>query len=310
MAAELIAFGDISVDVAIDLPHLPRPDEKIRARWVGEYGGGMGANVASAFAALGGAAGLVAGVGTDDRGTRAMEDLRARGIDVRGVRLVDAPTFWTMALLDEHGEKSLVEFETDAVHVPWDWFDWTLADGVAAMHIVADTAPGVVTTLEHARTLGVITSLDLEPTVLTVAQQRRLLRSTNVLFCRTSVALSLGDDDDIVTAARSIVGLGPQIVAVTRGSAGCVVVDDQGQIVVVPGHAVDVVDTTGAGDCFAGAFMYAHLRSADLRSSAELANLMAAQSVTAYGSRGCLLSLPQAQALANELGLGMTLGDR
>ena len=65
MAAELVAFGDISIDVAVRIPHLPEPDEKLWVEVIGDQQGGMGANAAAAFAALGGAAALVAAVGND-----------------------------------------------------------------------------------------------------------------------------------------------------------------------------------------------------------------------------------------------------
>src|SRR4051794_32040409 len=116
----LVAFGDISVDTAVRLPHLPRPDEKLWAETVADSPGGMGANVAAAFATLGGQASLVASAGDDERGRRSLEDLKARGVDTSSVHVVaGSETFWTLALLSAEGEKCLVQFQTDAFMTPW-----------------------------------------------------------------------------------------------------------------------------------------------------------------------------------------------
>ena len=83
MAAELVAFGDISIDVAVRIPHLPLPDEKLWVEIIGDQQGGMGANAAAAFAALGGRAALVTAVGNDARGQAAIDDLQRRGLRFR-----------------------------------------------------------------------------------------------------------------------------------------------------------------------------------------------------------------------------------
>jgi sugar/nucleoside kinase (ribokinase family) len=67
---------------------------------------------------------------------------------------------------------------------------------------------------------------------------------------------------------------------------------------------VTVVDTTGAGDCFAGAFLYGFVQGWSVGDCAGVANPMAAQSVTVYGCRGNLptqaelATLPEAADLS------------
>ena len=70
----------------------------------------------------------------------------------------------------------------------------------------------------------------------------------------------------------------------TRGSQGCVVLEG-GQQTVVPAATVKALDTNGAGDMFAGAFLYAVTHGHSHAQAAWLANQAAAQVVSQYGNR-------------------------
>jgi ribokinase len=299
----LVAFGDISVDVAVEVPHLPRSDDKLWVKVLGEHPGGMGANAAAAFATLGGDASLVSSAGDDRRGRLSFADLHARGVDTTGVQIVEGgQTFWTLALLAEGGEKSLVQFETDAFAVPWTSIDWSILDGARFAHGVAEDGAGLVMMLRSARERGVDTSVDFEPSGLSASLALEIAGLTDVLFATEAGLEHLGSGAD---RAAELLDAGPRVIAVTQGREGCLVLARDSQPIRVPGHVVEAVDTTGAGDCFAGAFLWALASGRGLRAAAELANLMAAMSVTAMGSRGRLLPLDALLALpqASERGL-------
>ena len=70
----------------------------------------------------------------------------------------------------------------------------------------------------------------------------------------------------------------------TRGPQGCVVLEG-GQQTVVPSATVKALDTNGAGDMFAGAFLYAVTHGHSHAHAAWLANQAAAQVVSQYGNR-------------------------
>ena len=122
----------------------------------------MGANVAAAFAMLGGAAALVTNVGDDERGGRSLADLRAFGVDVARVNTMRAPTFWTLGLLDGRGEKSLLEFRSDAFSPAWDRIDWSVLDGAGFAYTTCFEAEGALRLYAESRARGVPTALDLE----------------------------------------------------------------------------------------------------------------------------------------------------
>jgi ribokinase len=294
MTHELVSFADISSDVMVRVHRLPGPDEKQSATLIGEFPGGMGANVAAAFARLGGRAALVSSVGDDERGRRSVAELRAAGVDVTHVTTVADATFWTIALIDSLGEKSLVEFPSRASSPPWEGVDWSVLDGARIAHTVGAEGRQACRLFDECRRRGVTTALDVESADLDdQTTVRALLDRTDVLFAPDYYAEAITGTAVTDEAARGLLATGPSVVAVTLGRRGCLVAARPDRILEVPGHAVAAVDTTGAGDCFAGAFLYASARGWDVGDCARLATLMAAQSVTAYGSRGRLLSLAE-----------------
>ena len=144
---------------------------------------------------------------------------------------------------------------------------------------------------QECRRRHITTALDLECADLTdESGLHALLAETDVLLAPARDAEEVAHTASLPDAARSLLALGPSLVAITRGGRGCLVATSD-QMLDVPGRSVPVVDTTGAGDCFAGAFLYGFVQGWSARDCAEVATLMAAQSVTAYGCRGRLLSL-------------------
>jgi ribokinase len=101
---------------------------------------------------------------------------------------------------------------------------------------------------------------------------------------------------DMQKAARSLLALGAKVLVVTQGELGCRVwtASDHFQ---VPGFPVQAVDTTGAGDAFHGAFIYAMLQGWDLRRVAAFANAVAAFNCRTLGGRRGLPALSQVHKL-------------
>ncbi len=302
-APEYLTFSDISVDLAVRIPHLPAPDEKIAVVPAGEYAGGMAANAACAFAALGGRAGVVSAVGDDDHGSFSLADLAARGVDTRWVCKVDEPTFWTLALLGQDGDKTLLEFPMPAPALKYREFEFAALEGVRFIHVVADEGAPALGVLAEARRRGITTALDLETLGLEVPELNELLALTDVLFVNTAAARAFGSEPGL--ALEALHALGPNTILLTQGAAGCILRESSGLLLQISAHAVTALDTTGAGDCFAGAFAFGRVRGWPDPESAQLANLMAALSTTALGSRGHLATLEELGRAARADGLAV-----
>lgn len=302
-ALEYLAFSAICVDIAVRIHHLPAADEKIAVQPMGQYPGGMAANAASAFAALGGRAGVVSTVGRDVHARFSLADLASRGVDTRWVHAVEEPTFWTLALLTANGDKTLLEFPMPSPAAKYKHLDREALDGIAFIHVVADEGEPSLAVLAEARRRGITTALDLETLGLDMPCLNDLLGLTDVLFVNSAAARTFGPHP--ASAIEALRRRGPSTILLTQGEAGCILSEGPGRLVELPAHPVTAVDATGAGDCFAGAFAYGRVRGWPDVESAELANLMAALSTTAFGSRGHLASASELGAAARAAGLSV-----
>jgi len=105
----------------------------------------------------------------------------------------------------------------------------------------------------------------------------------NLLFCNEDEAKGWAETDDIDIAIEKL-KLTAETFAVTLGAKGAIVYDGQ-KLIDIAAHSVKAVDTNGAGDMFAGAFLYAITHGCSYAEAGKLASLASAAIVTQYGPR-------------------------
>jgi len=105
-------------------------------------------------------------------------------------------------------------------------------------------------------------------------------------------ALDFTSEDRIREAAKKMFHKDLTAVVVTSGDKGGFCISDEGEFV-YPSLAVEVVDTTGAGDVFHGAFDYGILRGWDLREVVRFSSAVAALKCRELGGRSGIPSLKQ-----------------
>jgi sulfofructose kinase len=284
---EFLAFGDLAVDSVAMVDHFPTADEKLWVEPAGDFAGGMIGNAAVAVAQLGRTSGVVSLIGADDRGRLVLEAMRARGVDLRFVREVDAPTFWTLALTVTTGDRTLIQFPTPAFGADWERFDRSLIPRARWVHTIAEEGDPVGPLLREAHAAGVTTSLDIEYPFVLRTDLDGILPDVDVAFLNAAAAAALGGAEQ---ASIDLQGRGAGTVLVTMGENGAMLRDRDGRVTSLPVWKVDSVDTNGAGDVFAGAFAAGILAGFSELEAAELAGFMAALSTTAFGGHGPALS--------------------
>jgi len=105
----------------------------------------------------------------------------------------------------------------------------------------------------------------------------------DLLFCNEREALLWSGADDLQQACEIMQGKARQF-AITRGAEGALLFDGENYIEIAA-HPVDAVDTNGAGDMFAGAFLYAITNGKDFETAGKLASLASATVVSRFGPR-------------------------
>jgi sugar/nucleoside kinase (ribokinase family) len=105
----------------------------------------------------------------------------------------------------------------------------------------------------------------------------------DLLFMNQDEARMLSGSADPDEAARHMQKLGTSDVVIKLGPEGCAVFTTEGAER-FPGYEVEVIDTTGAGDCFVGGFLAALSRDASYAQAARFANAVGALSVQRLGA--------------------------
>jgi ribokinase len=274
---------------------VPAEGESVLGRGFDEpWDGGKGSNQAVAAARLGARTVLVAVLGSDERGRRWRAFFEREGIETRWCFEVDGPTDVGFVLLPPSKVPAIASAMERNAELP---------QFVAAASAVIASASVVVSQLETpqeaalaafriAREAGALTVLNPSPAAVL---DPVLVALTDVLVPNEYEAAALvgqgGEPAELALALAERVGAA----VVTAGGAGAFIAVG-GQVEHVPAPAVDVVDTTGAGDAFIGALAVLLREGAPLREAVAFAVRAASLAVTRPGS---MPSYPTAAELSS-----------
>jgi sugar/nucleoside kinase (ribokinase family) len=289
-----LCIGDLDVDVLIEVDRLPTRDGKVNGVVKQKAPGGMAGNVAAALARLGSRVRVLGRVGDDADGAFAVKSLQQVGVDTDFVaRLAGVATFSCISLLTPDGEKSLVKLMTSAYRPDASDVSEAVLEGVRHVHL---TSVGDATlcrrVVDAARLLGATASLDIERADCPedAAVLLDAIKGFDLIFCNA-------ESRAFVDAAleRPLAGLVAALVT-TLGADGAQVETAEGRIA-SPGFTPKIVDTTGAGDCFAAACLHARLAAKlDWSEAIRFANCAAAISTTGLGAQSALPTADQVAA--------------
>src|SRR3954449_753296 len=108
MGGRVVVVGAVNVDLVVAADRLPGPGETVVGPGVVQHGGGKGGNAAVAAGRVGAAVTLVGAVGDDDTGRGALDELRAEGVGVDGVAVLEGvATGVALIVVDAAGENQI-----------------------------------------------------------------------------------------------------------------------------------------------------------------------------------------------------------
>jgi len=293
--------GSNMIDLVTYTDRMPGPGETIEAPDFELGFGGKGANQAVAAARLGSAVTMVTCVGDDMFGHQQIRNFKDNGIDTSHVHMIAGQSSGVAPIFVEpSGENAILIIKganarLTPAHV--DAAGPALAGCDAILMQLEVPLEVIYHTIAWASTRGITTVLNPAPasTALEVARLAGLsFFCPNETELATLTGLPTGTEDQILTAARQLIGQGIGQVVVTLGGRGARLVTADAVQDIAPVQ-VTPVDTTGAGDAFIGSF--AHFLASGAGAAAALGHAarFAAMSIT---RRGTQKSYPTAQEFA------------
>ncbi len=289
----IVVVGSINMDLVTQASRFVGPGETILGERFLTVPGGKGANQAVAAARLGADVALVGATGNDAFGQQLRAGLAAEGIDVGHVAQLDDSASGTASITVADGENQIIVVPAANARVTPAQVEGARslierADAVLVqMEIPLET---VEATLRLSHRLGVPVILNPAPAQQLPTDWLQLARYVTPNQHELAILLGADPSEDF----RALMQRAPCPVVLTRGGEGAWY-REQGEPIHQGGFAVDVVDSTGAGDTFNAAlavFLHEGLPEAVRKACAA-----AALSVTRLGAQGGMPRLAEVRAL-------------
>lgn len=281
---QVVGLGMNAVDWICHLPVYPEHNSKTAITEMVKLGGGPAATATALCGRYGLRSKYVGRVGDDEIGTYSLKDLEREPMDTEAVEVIPgASTQFAVILVDEPtGERTVLWKRDPRLNYRSDELrkEWVTCGQV--LHLDGNEYKSRVQAARWAREAGMKICLDLDRVEAGVEE---LLAIADFVLPSENFVRSFSGRSDweygLLAVSRATEGF----VAVTRGVYG-VAAFWEGEIVRVPSFPVKVVESTGAGDVFHGAFVYSLFQDWSIEHCLRFSNAAGALACTRVGARG------------------------
>ena len=258
------------------------------------FGGGSAANSAAAYAGFGGEAHFCGRVAVDEVGQWFLQDLNRYGVTTKAITdSSEGISGQCLVLITPDAERTMLTYLGVSAELREADLDEEALGGSDIMYMEGYMASSPVSTetctnaLRLARASGLETALSLSDGSMIQHFRARLegflADGVTHVFCNLEEAL-LWTDTDRLDIAITQLGEVAQYLHITLGAEGSLCVN-KGLRTAASAPPTTAVDSTGAGDMYAAAALYAHSQGAESQHMTNFGNLAAAHIVSLYGAR-------------------------
>ncbi len=311
----LITVGYTSVDYTARINVLPHRDDRVTALGIEKSLGGPAANVAVVAAGLADrfpvAVELVTAIGDDADSDWALAELSLKHVDTIAIRRRPGQRLSRcIVLVEPNGSRTIINEplelqESDLAR----YLGQSVPGARRCLHIEGFQIPRMLDSMLATGRSGWLISLQttgLPQAWRTGAQLAQLIAQFDLVFLNRDVAREAtdcrGGAKQLIEATLAlIVAAAPKgIVILTLGEDGALLIQPGAAPLAVPAPQVDIVDTTGAGDAFAGAFLAVWLSNGDAKLAARYGTAAGSLIVSVEGAQGATPSAASLEALMAE----------
>jgi sugar/nucleoside kinase (ribokinase family) len=297
--SRIVAIGETNLDLIVtDIPHLPAMGEEVIVGDMQLTLGGSTAILACQLARLGDEVLFISKVGKDAFGRQSLDYLQGCGVPTEGVIINGSLKTGLTIAVSVDNERFMFTHLGCIEQVRWEDIEWDTIRGRQHLHISAyylqrNLRADVPRVFAKARELGLTTSLDTgwpaEDTYLEALSE--VWPHLDLLLPNEGEAKLISGEETVEQALSALSELIPTV-AIKLGSEGSIARRGDESVRKQP-FAVEVVDTTGAGDSFDGGFLHAWLAGESLERCLALGNACGALSTRAPGGTTSQVTLQE-----------------
>ncbi len=281
-SVDFLGLGYCGLDYLSILPRIP-VDDKVEIIQHLVQGGGPAATATYAACRLGAHAGFIGATGDDDRGETIRSELSAAGIDLSGLAVqAGAESGLALAWVEQaSGRRSIAWTRGTVQPLPENQVSLEQIRRARLLHLDGHHTVAAIRAARLARESGSIVSLDAGSLLPRIEE---VVAAAQLVIASEKFAAGFTGEAEPERAVRKLFGAGTSFAAVTMGERGSLGYDGR-DFYSQPAFPVEVVDTTGAGDVFHGAFAYRRVLGGDWRECLRFAAATAALKCRRFGGR-------------------------
>ena len=290
---DVVGLGLNAIDTICVGSRFPRPNIKNRLSNVRLEPGGMVATALTTCRRLGLSARYIGSVGSDDWGRAQLASLRAENLDVGFVRTVEGATSQMAVIIleDGVGERTILWHRDPKLTFPVEELHREMIVDAKILHLDGCDAAAALQAARWAREAGIPVVIDIDQFHDETTDD--LLRSVDYLIAAedfSAQSVGITEPEEAVRALEAKYRC--PVTGITLGAHGAIF-SDRGKILRSSAFKVPVVDTTGAGDVFRGAFIYGLLQEWALPDLIRFSHATAGMKCTQLGARRGIPTIAQ-----------------
>ncbi len=280
---DAVAVGYSAIDFLGVVPHYPVENLKLELEEFEIQGGGPAATAMATVSRLGLRAAYMGVMGDDIFGVRALRELTSENVDTSSVVIKKGgkSQFAFIMVNKKTGKRTILWSRGDLPNMKGEWINPKMISSSKALLIDTLEPVAALRAARIARESGVPVLIDAGTLRDGVEE---LLPLCDYIVASEVFASQISDSESADRALDILFSYGPREAVVTLGERGCAAVDRDGSLR-FEGFEVESVDTTGAGDVFHGAYLYAVLQGWDITRKCVFSNAVAALKCGKLGGR-------------------------
>jgi ribokinase len=289
---DIVGLGYCGWDYLCIVPRIPI-DDKVEVVKSIVQGGGPAATAIYTAVKLGASALFIGTVGNDNDGEQIISAFKSVDVNTDEIKVRDegcSPVAfcWTE---ESSGKRSIAWTRGSAEPLSEDEIDENVIRNAGLLHLDGHQTKAAVYAAEIAREAGMVVMIDAGTIVPDI---EKLINMCDIIIASEVFSKRFTGEEDPLKATKKLFGENTKFAGITLGDKGCVGFDGNEFYTQKP-FKVDVVDTTGAGDVFHGAFAYRYIKGGSWQECMEFSSAVSALKCTKFGGRTGIPTLPEVE---------------